>query len=1813
MAYPGEGDRIPDEQPPFVVDLAGDRSGARTVTLVIHELDRTSHTPLREAGRFARSSTLPSSGPILLLNSPPGGGIKSTLLGDHAMECAGGASLSMDGGNECIRRHTVAEQRHIFTDPVALMLDPAGGRDIGTATAQFFFRYTRPSMSGTYAPGFVPGTAFPLVARLVATTADRSPRIVYRDSLPLSFTAGRELDNTRPMPTLADGEYRWRVETLHADQVIATSETAEFAVRGTVPCTHPCTCVEPAFPAQNYGEMRASATDLSFSLKFRPRINPSAVRRGTLRVWYRMPSPDGLPGTEGDRTTRARTPDFVLQFTGADMSEAATSDLFGIYNLTPRTAAGEGLRLRDSTNYLWDVNVEYDSTRIRHDGVMCRVGRTEDGPFFFTTLPPDRSVGGECADDCSAPAPTNTTPASRTFAARDTIRVGRFLMTLTRASGTGAALSGEGTISVPFLRAPVEVTFSGIQVNTQSQLFVGTVTAKQATGSPLTSALANQTGTAMGLSNTQIQDIQNYAADPLRLVSALVATDPVGLPLGFDRVVDGRRLVIGVIGMTFAPTIARLNAVTSVELPELAPGAGIGLGARDICFHQNGLGGDGRGKLYLPVDFGANNDSSRMGFLIKAPTAADSGTYVTWDCHGWKEIRLRIETEFPRTWMTPAPDNGRRAMASFTITARNDSGWIAAATMGRVRFPTAGGIELEVLDMTADMSDVLNPSGIIFPRGFAGERSGAWTGFFVRRAMMSLPEAMQRTDGTVIQFSLNDVMIGNGGVSFSARAENLVRGFSADIGGMGASIDTFAIDMVSSSAVRGWMTGLFRLPFSDSSLVYRAMMGTDTAGGDFALEFNMYARDTINFTLASAMSMKLASTSRFDLHWVPEGGDDSLSLFLRLGGEFYWVGAAGGIPGINFHGIVFEDFIFQKQAGRESVTPPRWHFASEQHSTAGFPVSITAMNMVTGTRPRGMGLGIQIGLSLNIQPGSSSISGSTLLSAWGVLSTANGRLEFDGVDLDSIGVRADLGAVLIEGGLRLYRTDATFGDGFRGNLRANFLQQVEVEATMQAGQVRGLRYWYVDAKAAFATGLPIFTGVGIYGFGGGAWYHMRREGPDPSMSTTVTSAHSASAGVTRSGYRFVPDARTEFGFRAMVILGTHPKPDAFNADVGFEMSFLPGGGIGTIAITGDGYMLAGVTERASAKVTANVRIEYNFPARTFHGDFVIAINADPFTGGGRMVMHADPSTWYFKIGEPMPVSSRVNLNLANWLRINAYFMVGKDLPGPPPLPEYVLRELPGYRQYRNPELSTGDGFAFGASARFDTGKQTFLIFYGQLLIEAGFDLSLLDYGARTTCSGSGGTIGLNGWYAQGQMYAYIVASIGLHVDLWFVEGDFEILSLTVAAALEAGMPNPAWLKGAVGGRYSILGGVVSGRCSFQFQMGEECRPVLETPLTTIDLISDIQPVNGATNVDVFVQPAAAFNFKINQPFEIVQSEGDGRQSVRTFRVRMREFVLHTTSSRAAVLRREVIERDSLTAVCEPTNMLAGRTGYTARVAAFGEELSGGRWVQARRRDGGNIEQVVSSNFTTGVAPDTIPHEQVAYSYPLDRQRFYLQSECRDGVVALRSGMSPLFEAPSGYRADITARFVPTFGGAQLESPASYNSSPARVEFRVPLLSTETVYALQIIRKLVPVGRTPGMPDIGVAAPAAAASLKATATLRELLAGRAGTAVIRENKLPGTQVGRGEKLMHVFWFRTSRFGLLSEKIRALTAVRTDATPPFGNLQLLTATMSGPELLDRYDVLDMTRARPCALGRWSKSVPPRAPIGGIRCSSIHGCMT
>ena len=224
-----------------------------------------------------------------------------------------------------------------------------------------------------------------------------------------------------------------------------------------------------------------------------------------------------------------------------------------------------------------------------------------------------------------------------------------------------------------------------------------------------------------------LRRVHEYASDAARLASYLRG-QPVELPIGYDRVIEGQQITVGIVGMVFRPTGAYLNAAIVFPLPWLGPGQHLGIGAREICFSPNGLGRTV--ELYLARDLGYRTSDNSWAINFKAPQEArggmprDSGTYVRFGRAGFEFLRIALEVEFPRAWMVPVPDDGSSPVRlRFTTTVRSTGDFIAAARMSRFSPAGTPGFEMQCDNVVLDFSDRDNPEGIEFPSGYRGETS----------------------------------------------------------------------------------------------------------------------------------------------------------------------------------------------------------------------------------------------------------------------------------------------------------------------------------------------------------------------------------------------------------------------------------------------------------------------------------------------------------------------------------------------------------------------------------------------------------------------------------------------------------------------------------------------------------------------------------------------------------------------------------------------------------------------------------------------------------------------------------------------------------------------------------------------------------------------------------------------------------------------------------------------------------------------------------------------------------------------------------
>ena len=245
-----------------------------------------------------------------------------------------------------------------------------------------------------------------------------------------------------------------------------------------------------------------------------------------------------------------------------------------------------------------------------------------------------------------------------------------------------------------------------------------------------------------------------------------------------------------------------------------------------------------------------------------------------------------------------------------------------------------------------------------------------------------------------------------------------------------------------------------------------------------------------------------------------------------------------------------------------------------------------------------------------------------------------------------------------------------------------------------------------------------------------------------------------------------------------------------------------------------------------------------------------------------------PVRWHLYLGEPEKSkrckiqlidfkSSIVNVNIG----ADAYLCIGNELPGNgqlPAIPSEITNFIsPGgvdtgadmQKAQRSRQaamqamLPTGGnvkgGVMVGASAwgfiDIDLG-----LFYGGLKAIAGFDMALVKYDPAGYCINLKRAMGKNGWYAQGQFYAYLAAKFGLHIKLGkLIDKKIDIVDAGIGGVFQAGLPSPTWVDGRARVKLRLLAGLVNINKSFHFECGDYCESFMGNALDGFNLFGNL--------------------------------------------------------------------------------------------------------------------------------------------------------------------------------------------------------------------------------------------------------------------------------------------------------------------------------------------------------------------------------------
>lgn len=726
---------------------------------------------------------------------------------------------------------------------------------------------------------------------------------------------------------------------------------------------------------------------------------------------------------------------------------------------------------------------------------------------------------------------------------------------------------------------------------------------------------------------------------------------------------------------------------------------------------------------------------------------------------------------------------------------------------------------------------------------------------------------------------------------------------------------------------------------------------------------------------------------------------------------------------------------------------------------AGFPVNVS--DLAFSQQNNLIGLSMQANVSF-MSSESSGFGGNCAFTIWAERKIENGKTKYQykNTQISGVTIEVNQGGFEFYGAVEIYQQHSVYGNGFRGMIDAKFLPGINIMVSAQFGNVDGYRYWYVDALVSQPTGIPIFSGLAIYGFGGGLSYKM--ELVEPASYSIPANEHTSadnsdSPGIVFSGATYTPNPNFGLGLKASVVFGTHPSPKAANGQISFRIQFYTGGGVQSIRFTGDLCMASELNSNpASASFRLTVDISYNFTTSDLYGVNEAFINTSVIKGihpgnkAGSVIFRFNPNEWYVHVGTP---DSRIGLKVLNSMTFTSYFMVGTNIPPFPAPPSEVTEILQGtnVQSFEGGLMSTGNGFAFGSTFHMDTGEQSFLIFYGSFSLGVGFDIMLKNYGTTVYCEGFPPPIGVNGWYAMGQSYAYMTGVIGVEFSLFGRDQKMDVLTISAAALLQAKLPNPLFFTGQASGSYDVLGGLLKGNCHFEFAVGEDCVVMGANPLGNISIISDMAPTDSSTDVSVFVTPQVAFNMPIDKPFQLL----DANNQTQTYRVRLAYFkvLVNDVEFPGSLVFNEPKDVVSF----ETTEIYPEFTDVTASVRVIFQRLNNGNWVNFTVNGQLQAEEQ-SVTFTTGERPDHIMPEHVVYSYPMQGMMNFHWREHGSAYIKLRYNYDYLLDPEP----DWIGKAIYEGSHSNNQVNYSYDAANLLISFPIPTnLSSQMVYNVKV--------------------------------------------------------------------------------------------------------------------------------------------------------
>lgn len=1406
------------------------------------------------------------------------------------------------------------------------------------------------------------------------------------------------------------------------------------------------------------------------------------------------------------------------------------------------------------------------------------------------------------------------------------LKLGKFELKVDEISKNGNGYDGNGRVF--WNSIPIKVVFTNINFNAAYEIFSGDAQADNTNYDfPDPKGITKMSTWKQLAKGGQGFDIGSYIdaieGNAIQKVSALAAVKlPVGVPTkaGF----------IGINYMRFSPHGADMGALFNLKMPEANQFLSMAavdvcmVPNKAFAGDANLILVDDFKFPELPFNFIQGKYPNPDDSGTYARIAGDSLHHV----HAVMDLNfgdsfLKLDDG---TGKVVAGDVKARMITDFL--AWND--WVATVTMPTFTVDGLKDFTINGVNAFYDHSDKRNPVDFHVPNEYKGDRGMTFRGLYMKKTEVKLPPKLKGTKDQRLGFVTSDFIIDDSNeitAVIEPMNKSVVDYSTGKIGDWGFSIDDFKIKIVQNRFELGMMKGKLQFPISNDYLSYSCNLRSNldtmqfvidakedydvpimmarmklSKNSSFLLEFNgntkkidldLSGSASIGLTQKSPIAIPLVKFEHFRLanSKIKPTMQGEKELYLDEG-EWKLLGGLwdnkkdpkdnnkqGGGP-------AFEDAYLPTTVAVEN---------EDKANLAGFPIELTPPKFVY----RGLdAIGFGFGVKVNVGGGDNTIVGAeTKVEILGKLSYVNGKMTpaFSKVNLEKIMIKGAVGPATVEGELRLFDEDALYGTGFIGSAKVKIPKVATVKATLQFGS-KGFYYGYVDASVLLTPGIAVVPPLMCAGFGGGFYFNMKMNTPlAQTIKDVAPNTQTTLAGSSNTGINYTPMLGS-YGIKANVYMSLADKKMIL-ANLGIEAS-IANGAFNNFTASGKAKVLSldeDPNRNGQCLLTAQTTVTITPSSFDMNAD----VEVEPLPGFAKVLvpfrMHfAD--TWHVKVGDPAEGAKKVDFKLLQvgsendalyvYLGAKAYFAFGNDLGGMPALPKEVQEFLLAKENVNDNrsnvveaantkgEMKVNDDgepignpmtFSVLAGARLD-GRLKVAVgpLSANATIIAGFDAAL---SKGLKCNGQN-IAGLYGWYANTQIYAYANGNVSVSGKVFGSRFNVKLMDLTAGALLRGGLPEPTWGEGRLRVKGEVLGGLVKVDTDFDFDFGHKCEAVFAgDPLENIKVIAELNPKKGEKDVDTNGDLQAVFNMGMDTDYSIALPDGQ----LRTYYFTVQDYSLtnlKTNQKYTAIGAKQWVNNNEQLIL--PLNgHLKSETNYAFKVQVrLWERVNNGLQDPFIDESGVREQRFEEAEnvFTSGKQPDFIRWKDVAYTWPMDGQNYFLKNQTPKIVISgdipdeLLEDINNLIYSRKDY--EYTAYFVPENMGDTLKTSLQYQAPSAGAQGKILAdipanLKNSTVYRLELHKIKV----------------------KKLETIRfnnAILRGYQQVGKVNDNGLAAYQIKfntltnnqnqtaqSNDKVMFSLAFKTSQYNTFQEKMAATsfqTSKYEDETTPQSNAYL-----------------------------------------------------